>query len=96
MNKLDMETKDIVNNNIEKIKELFPNIVSEDGIDFELLKQELSSAVIDEMSELSPAKADTARADESKRLANFLPSLKRIELLTIEITLLHKNLFLLW
>lgn len=51
MNKLDMETKDIVNNNIEKIKELFPNIVSEDGIDFELLKQELSSAVIDEKKE---------------------------------------------
>ena len=51
MNKLDMETKDIVNSNIEKIKELFPNIVSEDGIDFDLLKQELSSVVIDEKKE---------------------------------------------
>ena len=51
MNKLDMETKDIVNSNIEKVKEMFPNIVSEDGINFDLLKQELSSVIIDEKKE---------------------------------------------
>lgn len=56
MDKLAMETKDITNENIEKILELFPNVategVNEDGklvraIDFEKLKQELSHNIID-------------------------------------------------
>ncbi len=56
MDKLAMETKDITNENIEKILELFPNVategVNEDdklvrAIDFEKLKQELSHNVID-------------------------------------------------
>ena len=42
MNKLDMETVDIVEDNIEKIRSIFPNVVveSEKGksIDFDLLK----------------------------------------------------------
>lgn len=51
MNKLDMESKDIVNENIEKISKLFPNVIveSEKGksIDFELLKQELSKEIVE-------------------------------------------------
>lgn len=56
MDKLAMATKDITNENIEKILELFPNVategVNEDGklvraIDFEKLKQELSHNIID-------------------------------------------------
>lgn len=51
MNKLDMQSKDIVNENIEKISELFPNVIieSEMGklIDFDLLKQELSKELIE-------------------------------------------------
>lgn len=51
MNKLDMESKDIVNENIDKISELFPNVIveSEKGksIDFDLLKQELSKEIIE-------------------------------------------------
>ena len=51
MNKLDMESKDIVNENIEKISELFPNVIveSEKGksIDFDLLKQELSKEIVE-------------------------------------------------
>lgn len=51
MDKLDMQSKDIVNENIEKISELFPNVIveSEKGksIDFELLKQELSKEIIE-------------------------------------------------
>ena len=43
MNKLDMESKDIIDSNIEKLKELFPSCVQEDKIDFDMLKQELSS-----------------------------------------------------
>lgn len=51
MNKLDMESKNIVNDNITKIEELFPNVVSEGKIDFEMLKQELSDEIIDEKKE---------------------------------------------
>lgn len=55
MDKLDMESKNIVSSNIEKIKELFPNVITEDNgkevINFDALKQELSEVVIDEKKE---------------------------------------------
>ena len=55
MNKLDMESKNIVNENIQKISELFPNVIveSNDGktIDFELLKQELSKDIVEGVKE---------------------------------------------
>lgn len=51
MNKLDMESKDIIDSNIEKLKELFPSCIQEDKIDFDMLKQELSSVVIDDKKE---------------------------------------------
>ena len=49
--KLDLQSPDLVNENIEKIATLFPNCVTEgaDGksIDFDLLKQELSHSVVE-------------------------------------------------
>jgi adenine-specific DNA-methyltransferase len=49
--KLDLKSPDLVNENFEKLAALFPNCVSEgaDGkaIDFDLLKQELSHAVVE-------------------------------------------------
>ena len=55
MNKLDMKSEDIINDNIEYIKEKFPNVVveSENGykIDFNALKQELSDVIVDETKE---------------------------------------------
>ena len=51
MNKLDMESKNIIDSNIEKLKELFPSCVQEDKIDFDMLKQELSSVIIDDKKE---------------------------------------------
>ena len=55
MDKLDMKSKNIVSSNIEKIKELFPNVITEDGekevINFDALKQELSEVIIDEKKE---------------------------------------------
>ena len=55
MNKLDMESKNIVNENIQKISELFPNVIVESDtgktIDFELLKQELSKDVVEGVKE---------------------------------------------
>ena len=51
MNKLNFETVDTTESNISKIAELFPNVVTEDengkSIDFELLRQELSSQVVE-------------------------------------------------
>ena len=60
MDKLKMETTDISQENIEKIGKLFPSVVSEvvgeDGkvklaIDFDVLKQELSSSIINDKQE---------------------------------------------
>ncbi len=49
--KLDLQTPDLVNANFEKLAELFPNCVTETAngkaIDFDMLKQELSHAVIE-------------------------------------------------
>lgn len=49
--KLDLKSPDLVNENLEKLATLFPNCVTEsaDGkaIDFDLLKQELSYAVVE-------------------------------------------------
>ena len=42
INKLDMESKDMVDDNISKMLKLFPNCVREGKIDFGMLKQELS------------------------------------------------------
>ena len=55
MDNLDMESKNIVSSNVEKIKELFPSVITEDNgkevIDFDALKQELSEVIIDEKKE---------------------------------------------
>jgi type III restriction-modification system ecoPI, modification subunit len=46
-----MESKNIVNENIEKISELFPNVIVESNtgktIDFDLLRQELSNDIVE-------------------------------------------------
>ena len=59
MDKLDMKTENITQGNIEKIRQLFPNAVTEAkkngktelAIDFDVLKQELSESLIDEGKE---------------------------------------------
>ena len=53
--KLDMESLDIVDENIEKIRNLLPNCITEteDGvkIDYDMLKQELSKDIVEENKE---------------------------------------------
>lgn len=53
--KIDMKTLDVVNSNIQKIGELFPNVITEtsDGmkIDYHLLKQELNKDIIENNNE---------------------------------------------
>lgn len=55
MNKLDMKSTNIVEDNIDKIGALFPNVIveSEKGktIDFDLLKQELSNEIVEGQKE---------------------------------------------
>lgn len=51
INKLDMESKDMVDDNISKMLKLFPNCVREGKIDFGMLKQELSKNIIEEEKE---------------------------------------------
>ena len=59
MDKLDMKTENITQGNIERIRQLFPNAVTEAkkngktelAIDFDVLKQELSESLIDEGKE---------------------------------------------
>ena len=46
MDKLKMETEDLTFENIEKMKELFPSVVSDGKIDFDKLKQELSADIV--------------------------------------------------
>ena len=49
--KLDMKTVDFTDENIAKLAEIFPNVVSENekgkAIDFDALKQELSGNIIE-------------------------------------------------
>src|SRR5687767_1108471 len=51
IDKLDLQSPDLVTANIEKLAELFPNCITESdngkSIDFDLLKQELSHAVVE-------------------------------------------------
>ena len=49
--KIDMKSKNIINNNIDKIGNLFPNVMKEGKIDFDELKQELSNDLIDNSKE---------------------------------------------
>ena len=41
MTQLDGKSKDLINENIEKLKEIFPEVFSEDKIDFSKLEEEL-------------------------------------------------------
>ncbi len=55
MNKLNMESANIIENNLEYIKDRFPNVIVETRkgleIDFNMLKQELSSIIADDTKE---------------------------------------------
>ncbi len=50
-NKLEMMSKNIINDNLKKISQLFPNCVTEGKIDFDILKQELSTNIIEDGQE---------------------------------------------
>ena len=47
MQKLKLKTKNLATENIKKLATIFPNVVKEGKVDFELLKQMLSEYLID-------------------------------------------------
>jgi len=47
MDKLKMQSKNMVDENIERLKVLFPNCVTEGKVDFDLLRQELSGVLVE-------------------------------------------------
>ena len=47
MQKLKLGSKNLVVENIQKLATIFPNVVKDGRVDFELLKQELSECLID-------------------------------------------------
>ena len=60
MNKIKMQTPNLVDKNIEKIAQLFPHVITEtqdkngkikQAIDFDLLKQSLSDVLVDDENE---------------------------------------------
>lgn len=51
MNKLDMESKNLISNNINKLKNIFPTCFIDDKLDFEALRQELSEHILDDSKE---------------------------------------------
>ena len=77
MNKLDMESMDIVDSNVEIIKNLFPNSVKEGQIDFDALKQELSNDILDDKKEkyqiLWPGKRDAIIKANTKTTNTLRP-----------------------
>lgn len=68
INKLDMKSLETVSNNIKKIGELFPNAVIEGKIDFDVLKQELSTDILDNKKERY--QLTWAGKEEAKLVAN--------------------------
>ena len=77
MDRLDMESRNIVSDNIKKIEELFPEVIEEKKVNFNLLKQILSSDVIDEKKEKYeltwPGKKESILKSNSSTTNTLLP-----------------------
>ncbi len=79
MNKLDMKTVDIVNKNVEKIGELFPNVIQNGKINFNLLKQELINEInpdVKEKYELTWVGKNYAKINANKQITKTLRPIK--------------------
>ncbi len=81
MNKLDMESMNIIESNKEKLKELFPECIIENEIDFDKLKQVLSPDILDKTKEKYqltwPGKKEAIVLINSKTKNTLLPSIKK-------------------
>ncbi len=79
MDKLELKSKDLLKENIEKIKELFPEVFSEDKIDFEKLKEVLGEFKEDNEEKYSfnwNGKAQAKRMAQTSTSATLKPNKK--------------------
>lgn len=81
MNKLDMESMDIIESNIKKLEILFPNVISENKVDFDELKLELSDVLLDDSKEKYqltwPGKRNAIKELNERSNKTLLPDMKR-------------------
>ena len=81
MNKLDMQSKNIISDNISKLKELFPNAFVDDEVNFDILKQELSSSLIDDKKEKYeltwPGKKESIVIGNKKTTNTLIPLMEK-------------------
>ena len=76
---LNGKSRDIVSDNISKLKELFPDIVCEDKIDFNILKEILGENVDDSKERYSftwPGKTQAIRESQKQSTGTLRPSRK--------------------
>lgn len=74
--KLTGESKDIVSDNIYKLKELFPEIVTEDKIDFDILKEILGENIDDSKERYSftwPGKTQAIKESQKQSTGTLRP-----------------------
>lgn len=74
--KMDLETANLVDERIERMRELFPEVFSEGGIDFDRLRLELGDEVDDGDERYAftwPGKKDAIRQSQTVSSATLLP-----------------------
>ena len=75
--KLDGQSKDIVSDNISKLKEIFPEVITEDKIDFKKLELILGEEIDDSKEKYSftwPGKTQAIRESQKQSTGTLRPS----------------------
>lgn len=78
--KMDLESLDVVDERLERMRELFPEVFSESGIDFEKLRLELGDEIDDGDERYAftwPGKRDAIRQAQTPSSAALRPSLEK-------------------
>lgn len=78
--KMDLESFDVVDERLERMRELFPEVFSESGIDFEKLRLELGDEVEDGDERYAftwPGKRDSIRQSQTPSRATLMPMLDK-------------------
>lgn len=80
MQKVDLESEDLVSDRLEKMRELFPEVFSEGGIDFDKLRLELGDVVEDGDERYAftwPGKKDAIRQSQTVSTATLRPCVEK-------------------
>ena len=77
--KLDGQSKDIVSDNISKLKEIFPEVITEDKIDFEKLQSILGKDIDDSREKYSftwPGKTQAIKESQKQSTGTLRPCME--------------------